>query len=113
MTKLTFKQIIYLTLAILGIVLPWYFVLQFFGELGQFDWVRLFAGVFANPAASPLTVDFIIVLVAFIVWMIPEAKELGMRNWWIYLVFLVLVSAAFAIPFFLFMRERRLQSLKS
>lgn len=112
MPKWTFKQTVYLILAIIGIVLPWYFLLQFFGGLGQFDWGSFFAAAFANPAASSLTVDFMIVLVAFLFWMIPEAKKLEMRNWWIYLVLMGFVSAGFAIPLFLFMRERRLQSLK-
>jgi len=112
MSKWTSKQILYLTLAILGIGLPWYFLFQFFGELGQFDWGSFFAGAFANPAASSLTVDFMIVLVALLFWMIPEARKSGMRNWWIYVVFMGLVSAAFAISLFLFMRDRRLQSLE-
>lgn len=111
MKKWTFKQTIYLILAFLGFVLPLYFVFQFFGEMGQLDWNRFFAAAFANPASSSLTVDFMIVLVGFVVWMISEARELGMRNWWIYLVLIGFVSAAFGIPLFLFMRERHFQSI--
>ncbi len=113
MSKMTAKQIIYLTLAIVGLVVPLYFVSQFFMDLGQLDWGSFMASAFANPAASSMTVDLFIVLLAFIVWMIPEAKELKMQNWWIYPFFSVMVSAAFGIPFFLFMRERHLRSLKA
>jgi len=56
-----------------------------------------------------MTIDLMLILVAFIIWMIGEARILGIRNWWIYLVLIAFVSATFAIPVFLFMRERRLQ----
>jgi hypothetical protein len=57
--------------------------------------------------------DLFIILVAFIFWMIPEAKELGMQNWWIYLFLSIFVSAAFGIPIFLLMQNKHIESLKS
>jgi len=105
------KQILYIIFAFLGLVLPLYFVAQFFWELGQLDFDIFFAAAFANSASTSLILDLLIVLGTFVVWMIPEARKLKMRNWWMYLLLLGYVSAAFAIPLFLFMRERRLQSL--
>ncbi len=86
-----------------------YIVFQFLGELGQVDWSSFFAAAFTNPSASGITVDLMIILVAFIIWMKGEARMLGVSNWWIYLVLLAFVSATYAIPLFLLMRERRLQ----
>ena len=110
MTKLTTKQLIYVLLAILGIVLPWYFNIQFIQELsGRFDLIAFVSGGFANTAASSMTVDFAIVVLAMVTWLVTEAKKLGMKHWWVYIGLMFLVSAAFAIPLFLFMRERRLE----
>ena len=118
MRILTIKKITYLILAVLGALLTWYFNIQFiveshgqlsFAALLQFDWLAFIAGGFANPAASSLSVDLLIVLVAGLVFLVSEARRLGMRNWWIYLVLSGLVAAAFAFPLFLFMREYALE----
>jgi hypothetical protein len=106
---MSIKQIAYLALSVLGLVIPMYFVFQFFGELGHVDWSSFFAGAFANPAACAMTIDLMFILVAFIIRMIGEARMLGIRNWWIYLDLIAFVSAEFANPLFLLMRERRLQ----
>ena len=108
MKSLTLKQGIYLLLAALGIILPWYYNLQFMNETGGFDLAGFIAAAGATAAARSISVDFFIVLAAFIAWMVPEARRLEMRRLWVYFVLMGLVSAAFAVPLFLFMRERKL-----
>lgn len=114
MSTLSTKKILYLTLAVLGGTLTWYFNLRFmvetygrfsFAALLQFDWLAFVSGGFANPAASSLSVDLLIVVTAGLVFLISEARRLGMRHWWVYLLLSGLVAAAFAYPLFLFMRE--------
>lgn len=113
MHKLLNQSNLWLVLALLGLVLPLYFVIQFFIQAGQVDWNVFLATAFANLASTALIVDFMIVLVAFVVWMVPEARRLRMRHWWVYVLLLGYVSAACAIPLFLFMRARRLQALQA
>ena len=115
MRSFSVKQIIYFVLAIFGAILPWYYNLQFMaesGNSGQFDLAGFIAGGFANAAASSLTIDLSIIVVAFIIWMVSESIKLGMRYWWVYLVLTGLVAAAFSFPLFLFMRERKLRWLE-
>jgi len=109
MKTLTAKQILYLLLAALGVLLPWYYNLQFMDETGGFELAGFIAAAGANAAARSLSADFMIVLAAFIAWMVPEARRLGMKHWWIYFVLMGLISAACAVPLFLFMRERKLE----
>ena len=118
MRTLSGKKVLYLVLAVLGALLTWYFNLQFmletygqlsFAALLQFDWIGFISGGLANPAASSLTVDLLIVVIACLVFLVSEARRLGMRHWWVYLLLGALVAAAFAIPLFLFMREYALE----
>ena len=103
------KQVLYIILAILGLIIPLVFVSQFFGELGAIDFRAFFASAMINPAASSMTTDLFIVVLASTIWMVSEGRTLKMPYWGVYLFFLLYVSAAFAVPFFFFMREGHIQ----
>jgi len=98
---------VYAILAVLGVALPWYFNLQL-GPSGL-GLSGFLAGVFANPASSSIGVDILIGSTAFLIWMVTEARRLGMKHWWLYIVITFLVSFACACPLFLLMRERQLR----
>jgi hypothetical protein len=108
--KRSWPTIFFGLLAILGLVLPWYFNLQFMAAGGSpLGFLR--AG-FANPAVSSVAVDILIAAGAFLIWMIVESRRLGMRHWWIYIVLTFSVAFALAFPLFLMMRERKLRELE-
>src|SRR3546814_21041112 len=46
----------------------------------------------ANPASRSITVDLFFLGLAIFVWMILEARRLGMRGVWLYLVFGMLIA---------------------
>lgn len=102
-------QWIYAGLAVAGFLGTLVFNLQFAREAGGFDVVAFVAGGFANPAAGSLTVDLLVALAAFLAWSFVEARRLGMRRWWVYLLVTFLVAFAVAFPLFLLARDRRLQ----
>jgi hypothetical protein len=110
MTSL-YRQWTYGTLAVLGLILPWYFNLQFMAANEVGDLRAFVAACFANPAAGSLTMDATVASVAFVAWLLVEAKRLSMRRAWAYIVLIPTVAFAFAFPLFLLMRERRLQVL--
>lgn len=105
------RQWTYGTLAVLGLGLPWYFNLQFMAVNEAGDLRAFVAACFANPAAGSLTMDATVASVAFVAWLLVEAKRLSMRRSWAYIVLIPTVAFAFAFPLFLLMRERRLQVL--
>ncbi len=116
------RQGLFAILAIVGLVWTQYHLIAFLewnaGEaslatLLKFDWVAFFSSGFVNPGAAFLTVDAIIGGTAFLCWMIPEARKLGIRHWWIYILLTLGVAFAVGFPFFLLMRERKLQQAAS
>jgi len=79
------KRIIYLILAILGLVLPWYYNLQFFSNAGLLDFVNESS---ANLAAKSVSLDLFIATVAGSTWMYAESKRLdisfvGLHVFWV------------------------------
>ena len=104
--EIDWKIIVYGLLFVAGFVLPWYFNLQAMNDEG--GPLNFFTMGFVNPVASSLTVDLLIGASAVAVFIVAEARRLGMPHWWIYLVLTGLVAFAFSVPLFLLMRERHL-----
>lgn len=100
------RRNIYLILAIAGAVLTWFFNIRFMLENpGMFDLFAFISGGLANPAAASLTMDITIACLTGFIWMIAEARRIGMKHVWVYIVLGCSIAFAFAFPFFLFMRE--------
>lgn len=62
----------------------------------------------ANPAARSVTIDIILVAVAASFFMVFEARRLGIRFVWAYVLFGVTVAISVTFPLFLIAREVRL-----
>ena len=103
------KKNIYLTLALLGLLIPCYFLFKFLGANG-FDILLLVKQLFANDISSFFAVDLVISIIIFWIYMFAEAGKLQMKNSWLYFLAAMLVGLSFALPLFLYFRERKLQS---
>ncbi|WES64173.1 DUF2834 domain-containing protein [Microbacter sp. GSS18] len=101
--------IVYLVLSVGGLVGTWWFNALAIVQL------RDFVGdlVTSGPAVSSITVDLLVVAAAGSVFLIVEARRLGMRFGWLYVVGSGLTAFAFTFPLFLAMRQRRLNQLAS
>lgn len=62
----------------------------------------------ATPASRSITVDILFLALAATTWMLLEARRLGMRGAWLYIVFGTLIAISFTFPLFLINRERAL-----
>lgn len=103
---------IYLALAVAGAVLPWLANLDFIRSTGQpFDLALFVQQANANPAAQSLSRDLAVGATAVTLWMVVESRRLKMRGLVWVLLSCVTVAFAFGAPFFLYLRERRLQEL--
>jgi hypothetical protein len=65
--------------------------------------------LFANWTSTILVIDMLVAIAAAIVWVIAEARRLGMR-WPLWLLLLATTPIAFSLPLFLAFRERRLDA---
>ena len=62
----------------------------------------------ANPASRSITVDIGFFLLAAAAFMVIEARRLGMRLVWLYILFGFLVAISVTFPLFMAARELRL-----
>ena len=110
------KQIlsyIYLTLSIVGAILPMMANFNFAIEYGNsFDIKNFISLANANPAAESISRDLLIGASAVFIWIVNESKKLNIKNMWIVYVGTFLIAFAFSAPFFLFLRERRIIELE-
>ena len=104
------REIVYGILAVAGLVTTWYFNLQYFEAYpGTFDFRHFLAQGFVNAAASSITMDLSVAFYTFVVFLFLEARRIGMRHAWAYLVLGFFVAFACAFPLFLLMCERHLR----
>ena len=96
----------FLVLAIIGFIAPYYFFLQ----VRSFDVNALFQQFSASAILSGIAMDLLVSVITYWFFMFTEAKKLGMKNPWVYLLATLLVGLSFALPLFLYFRERKLES---
>ncbi len=94
----------YLSLAIVGLIATWTF--NILAIVGESTW---FGEWFSNGfATQSLQVDLLVLAVAAGILVVVEGRRIGMRHAWLFLPLSAVTAAAFAIPLFLALRERRL-----
>ncbi|TAL26158.1 MAG: DUF2834 domain-containing protein [Aquabacterium sp.] len=71
--------------------------------------LRFWQDTLANPASRSITVDVLFLFVAVSIWMFLEARRLGMRGAWLYVILGVFIAISVTFPLFLLNRERVLQ----
>lgn len=98
----------YLLLAIVGAITPY---AVYFGYL---EWVpgssSALSLAWGSPIAAATLADFTIACIAFWPFLITESRRLGMRHWWFYILTNIFIGLSFALPAFLYMRERALEN---
>jgi Terpene cyclase DEP1 len=109
---LTILEVAYYLTALAGLVIGWYFNLQYIAAYGaQVGWAHWTGLAFANPAAASAAQDlFLGNIIVLPVWTIVEARRSGMRAGWLYFPMSLLTSYAFALALFLALRERQLRT---
>ena len=108
---MSIPRVIYLALAIFGLILPWYYNFQYMTETsGTFDIADFMTAAASTPAGQSLGWDLAIACIAGLIWMFLESRKLGMRFFWIYPVLAFSIAYAFAFPLFLFVRQGILEA---
>lgn len=93
----------YLVIAACGLITAWVF--NGFAAVNQEDYISAW---FGSAVDWVLSADLTIVAVAVVIFMITEARRLGMKRVWLYILLSGVTAMAFTFPLFLAMRERRL-----
>lgn len=95
---------VYLVLAIVGAIAPFYFFLEHFGMHG-YALSDFIAGVFATPAASGFAVDLLISSLVFWIYMFG-ARSGGAPSPWPFVAANLLIGLSCALPAYLYVRSR-------
>ena len=103
------RKSLYLILAIIGFVVPYYFFVSFLSAHG-FDAPLFVRQLFASPGSAFFSADLIVSSVVFAIFVVRESARLSVKRWWLYLAALCLVGLSFALPLFLYARESRVGS---
>jgi len=103
------RKNIYLILAILGLLVPYWFFFQYLVANGL-NISLLIQQLFANHISTFFVMDLIISTVVFWIFTVSEATQLQMKNWRLYILASLVVGLSFALPLFLYFRERKLQT---
>jgi hypothetical protein len=98
---------VYIILAVVGFVLPYYFFISFLIENGL-NLLFLFEQLFANDIATFFVVDLLITAIVFLVFSYQETRRYQIGNWWAYLLATLFVGPSFSLPLFLYNREARI-----
>jgi hypothetical protein len=92
-----------LALAVIGLVLPWWFNLRYFLGGGGLGPGEFFGTAFANPLTTAITLDVYLAAVAFSVGVALDDAA-GVRRWWA-LPLTFFVGLSFALPGYLWWRS--------
>lgn len=101
----------FLLMAVLGAVIPWVFNVMALQEIGAgYTPAAFFLQGFEGSAMlGSLSADFWLGSTASLVWMVAEARRIGLRHWWILIVITFAIAWACALPLFFYLRERHLE----
>jgi hypothetical protein len=104
---------VYGAIALLALFATWHQNIAYFGTgnplAGTFQFWK---ETLVTPASVSIMVDIFLLGLAVVAWMVVEARRLGIRFVWVYVVLGALVAISVTVPLFLIARERRLSALE-
>lgn len=93
---------VYLVLAIIGAIVPVVLVGVYLAD----DAGDMVDAIFGNALSAAVMADLAISSVVFWVWLFREAPRIGVSPWPL-VAGNILLGLSFALPFFLYLREKR------
>ena len=100
----------YLLLCIIGIVVPWFFLIGFLGEPGPKIGL-FFSSIFSNQVTSSVATDLLISALVFLVFVFFEGRRLNMSRLWVFIPATLLIGLSFGLPLFLYFRARHIEKM--
>ena len=105
---------IYLGIATLALVACWRQNLAFVSNAATnplSGFIQFWPALLANPATTSITIAIFLFGLAAVMWMVIEARNLGIRYVWLYVILGFVIAISVTFPLFLVARERRLEQL--
>ena len=99
---------LYLILALIGFIAPYYFFISFLMAHGL-DGKTFLQQLFGTRISTFFAVDLLLSSVVFVRFLRQEARRYAIARWWLYLLALLTVGLSFALPLFLYARASQLE----
>lgn len=100
----------YLTLAIIGTILPNIFVVAESLKTGNYLLytypLDTFNGMFANNISSAFITDLLFIVILFLIWSYKESQRYNIMNVYLIWIFTFAFGIAGGLPLFLYFREK-------
>ncbi len=106
------RKYIFLLIALVGACYTWYFNIQFYLNVEDTSISNFLALTKTTFPSRSFSADLQIILLTFFIWYIPESLRLKIKYWWVLIPLTFIIAVAFTFPLFLYMRERKLESLE-
>jgi hypothetical protein len=100
---------LYLILADIGLIAPVVLVVLFVREYG-WDLALFWQQMWGSTASTLVMTDLLLSSVVFWIWMFREGSRHRIGRLWIYVAVTLSVGLCFALPLFLYVRERKLEA---
>lgn len=107
------RKYLYLFLAILGICWTWYYNIQFFQTAQDTSLSNFIAQCLTTLPAQSIGADITVVCLTFFVWIISEGIRLKMKIIWLLIPLTLLIAIAFTFPLFMYLRENKLEKMRT
>ncbi len=102
------KKNLYLVCTILGAIIPWSVLISQYNANEPIG--GMFGYLFVNAYSGAFTADLLVSVVVFVFFVLFETQRLKMKNSWLFIL-AILIGLSFALPLFLYFRERTLEQL--
>ena len=98
------KKTVYITLCVLGTIIPYAFFVPFLMENGL-DLPLFAQEMFATQVASFFSADVLVSSLALWAFIFYEVRQRPVSNWWLAILANLAVGVSLALPLFLLLRE--------
>lgn len=98
---------VYALIALVALVGTWSQNLAYLGSPGGFL-ADFLSDTWVTAASRSITIDIVLFALAATIWMVIEARKLGIPYVWAYIIGGMLIAISVTFPLFLIARERRL-----
>jgi hypothetical protein len=103
--------IVYAVIAVAALIGTWSQNLAFFALPENGGIAGFMQMAIANPAAASLTIDLGFFCLAAVIWMVVEARRVGVRFVWVYVVLSFAIAISVSFPLFLIARQMKLPQI--
>ncbi|MCK0152130.1 DUF2834 domain-containing protein [Alcanivorax sp. S6407] len=96
----------YGAIAMIALVATWSNNIAFAMETGSLSLIPFVEALYVNHAAASIANDILLLCVSAFIFMVHEARRVGVRHVWVYILLSGMIAIAVMFPVFLIARQK-------